>query len=85
MRKLLEKLDKEYFMLYLKEPLGAAPMLQTAESRLTDPKTLEITVSSKSDLNSIFAELDRLGIKTASLRNKTNRLEELFVHLTEDA
>ncbi len=85
MRHLLEKLDSEYFMLYLREPLAAAPALQSAESRLVDPKTLEVAISREHDLNAIFIELDRLGIKLISMRNKTNRLEELFIKLTGDA
>ena len=84
MRNLLEKLDSEYFTLYLREPLPEAPALTSAESRLIDPKTLEIAVGRGNDLNAIFIELDRLGVKLLSLRNKTNRLEELFIKLTED-
>ena len=85
MRNLLEKLDSEYFTLYLREPLATPPALTSAESRLIDPKTLEISVERDSDLNSIFIELDHLGIKLLSMRNKTNRLEELFIKLTEDS
>ncbi len=85
MRSLLEKLDSEYFTLYLREPLTAAPTLASAESRLVDPKTLEIEVGRDNDLNAIFIELDRRGIKLLSMRNKTNRLEELFLKLTGDA
>ncbi len=82
MRSLLEKLDSEYFTLYLREPISEAPALQSAESRLIDRKTLEIAVSRDSDLNSIFIELDRRGIKLLSMRNKASRLEELFIKLT---
>ena len=85
MRKLLEKLDSEYFTLYLREPLTEVPALESTKSRLIDAKTLEIKVNRENDLNSIFAELDHLGIKLVSMRNKTSRLEELFINLTEDS
>ena len=85
MRDLIEKLDGEYFTLYLREPLSEAPNLENinVKCQLIDPKTLEIAFSRKNDLNAIFIELDRLGIKLFSMRNKTNRLEELFIKLTE--
>lgn len=84
MRDLLEKLDSELFTLYLREPLAAAPALASVASRLEDPKTLEISVNRGDDLNSVFIELDRLGIKPLSIKNKANRLEELFIRLTEN-
>ena len=82
-RRLLEKLDTESFTLYLHEPLQATPALKSAKAQLIDEKTLEITVDHRSDTNKVFVELDRLGIRLLSLRNKTNRLEELFIKLTE--
>ncbi len=85
MRRLLEKLDREYFMLYLREPLNAAPSLTSVKTRLVDPKTLEIAVGRETDINAVFIELDRLGISLISMRNKANRLEELFLKLTEDS
>ena len=82
-RRLLEKLDHESFTLYLHDPLQTAPALKSAKSQLLDEKTLEIVVDHHSDMNAVFLELDSLGIKLLSLRNKTNRLEELFINLTE--
>lgn len=84
MRQLLEKLDIESFTLYLQEPLQAAPMLKSAKAQLVDEKTLEIAVDHHADISTVFAELDHLGIRLLSLRNKTNRLEELFIKLTEN-
>jgi len=46
-----------------------------------DSSTIEVFFDSKNDLGRLFAELDRFDIKVKSLRNKTNRLEELFVGL----
>ena len=82
-RQLLEKLDTESFTLYLHEPLQTAPVLKSARAQLVDEKTLEIAVDHHADTNKVFVELDRLGIKLLGLRNKTNRLEELFIKLTE--
>lgn len=84
-RRLLEKLDTESFTLYLHKPLQTAPVLEGARTRLIDPRTLEIAVDQQSDISAVFAELHHRGISLLSLRNKTNRLEELFIKLTEGA
>ena len=61
----------------------AAPALPGYVSRLTDDHTLEIEVSKEQSLNDIFARLTQQGVEVASMRNKVNRLEELFMHLVE--
>ncbi len=85
MRALLSKLDVETFILDvrdLSEPLPEVPGV-----RLTriDPQTLEAEMSKQHDLNSLFAALSARGITVTSMRNKTNRLEELFVRLVEQS
>jgi ABC-2 type transport system ATP-binding protein len=79
---LLHKLHAETVVFDLRQPLAAAPDLGDCTATLTDPTTLEVEVQRAHDLNGIFARLSAHGIQVASMRNKSNRLEELFVRLT---
>ena len=83
MKSLLAKLDVETFVLDLREPLTAAPHLDGMEITLPDAHTLEVTLRRQRPVNALFAELDQLGINVISMRNKANRLEELFMRLVE--
>lgn len=80
MKALLSKLESEIFILDLgaKSPL---PQLEGYKYQLTDTSTLEVEVRREQGLNGIFAQLNAQGIDVLSMRNKANRLEELFVHL----
>lgn len=80
MKELLGKLESETFILDLgsKNPL---PQLEGYVFRLTDTSTLEVDVRRGQGLNGVFAQLNAQGIDILSMRNKANRLEELFVHL----
>lgn len=80
MKELLGKLESETFILDLgsKNPL---PQLEGYAFRLTDTSTLEVDVRRGQGLNGVFAQLNAQGIDILSMRNKANRLEELFVHL----
>jgi ABC-2 type transport system ATP-binding protein len=51
--------------------------------RLVDDHTLEADIGKEQDLNGLFVELSRLGVEVLSMRNKINRLEEIFMHLVE--
>jgi len=81
MRELLAKLHVETFLLDLRRPQQIAPALSGYTARLLDPQTLEVQVEKSQGINSLFAQLANRGIEVLSLRNKTNRLEELFVSL----
>jgi ABC-2 type transport system ATP-binding protein len=83
MSEVLRKLQREVFVLTLSEPLQQAPDLGEFESLLKNEFELEVALYAKDDLNSLFRCLDELGIKVTSLRNKANRLEELFIGLVE--
>ncbi|PKM22357.1 MAG: ABC transporter [Gammaproteobacteria bacterium HGW-Gammaproteobacteria-14] len=83
MKSLLDKLQVETFVLDLAEPLTVAPELGDIEVRLKDSLTLEVAVPKSSDLNGVFARLADSHISVRSMRNKSNRLEELFVRLVE--
>jgi ABC-2 type transport system ATP-binding protein len=81
MKTLLAKLNRETFILYLKEPLNFAPTIPEYPLHRVDDTTLEAEVRKEDDLNDLFAALSKEGIRVLSMRNKTNRLEELFLDL----
>ena len=85
MASLLRKLHKEVFVLTLREPVTAAPHLSGYRAELTDPTSLEVEVSQTDGLNPLFAQLEKSGVEVLSMRNKANRLEELFVKLVENS
>ncbi|MCX2956305.1 MAG: ABC transporter ATP-binding protein, partial [Candidatus Regiella insecticola] len=76
----LNKLESETFILYLaaKSPL---PRLEGYRSRLIDASTLEVDVKREQGLNTLFSQLNAQKVNIQSMRNKTNRLEELFITL----
>ncbi|MDH3266807.1 MAG: ABC transporter ATP-binding protein [Gammaproteobacteria bacterium] len=84
MSTVLRKLQREVFVLSLREPLRESPVLAGFETRLVEDCELEVTVDAENDLNSLFTRLNDLGIAVVSLRNKANRLEELFMGLVEN-
>ena len=53
--------------------------------RRKDPHTLEVEVEQGQHINEVFSQLDKLGIRICSMRNRANRLEEMFVNLVEGA
>ena len=83
MSNLLRRLHSETFVLSLSQPLTAAPALERYPVKLIDETTLEVEVSKQENLNDLFARLSALGIEVHSLRNKVNRLEEIFMRLVE--
>ena len=79
---LLNRLHSEIFVLDLKQPLAALPELEGYTTmRCEDPHTLEVEVTQQHGLNRLFELLSRQGIEVISMRNKQNRLEQLFVDL----
>lgn len=82
MKALLGKLNIETFVLDL-ESSENAPDIKSATTRIIDDHTIEVDVAKSAGLNSVFNELSEQGIKVLSMRNKANRLEELFVNLVE--
>jgi len=84
MKLLLSKLDVETFVLDLAEPVAALPAMADVKLTRVDDVTLEAEMSREHDLNSLFAALSSHGVTVRSMRNKANRLEELFVRLVEN-
>ena len=83
MKALLKTLHVETFLLDLKDTLATAPALVGYPVRLVDDHTLEVQVDKSQGITELFRQLSAVGIEVLSLRNKTNRLEELFVSLVE--
>ena len=83
MRSLLAKLDRETFVLDLAADCAAVPEVKGMRLQQLDACTLEVEVPKGTALNGLFAALSAAGIAVRSLRNKANRLEELFINLVE--
>ncbi|MCC8367909.1 ABC transporter ATP-binding protein [Xenorhabdus sp. PB61.4] len=84
MKDLLSQLEVETFLLDL-APEGSMPTLEGYSYRLVDTATLEVDVKRGQGLNDVFSQLSTQGIQINSMRNKANRLEELFVGLTNNS
>lgn len=82
MRELLEQLPEESFLLDLVEPVAAAPIIPGVRLHLVNPGTLELEVRRGQPLDQVFVALHEAGVRVMSLRNKSNRLEALFMKLT---
>ena len=80
MKSLLAKLDVETFVFDLK-PNSEPSELVGLSSRVIDSHTIEVDVKKSQTINAVFTELNNQGIEVLSMRNKSNRLEELFVSL----
>lgn len=83
MSRVLRKLQLETFVLTLETEADVPPVLEGYNVRLVDPTTLEVDVESRQDINALFHALTVAGVRVASMRNKANRLEELFIRLVE--
>ncbi len=81
MKDLLSRLDVQGFVLDLEEPLEDEPNIEGFELRLEDSLTLVTAISKDKSINSLFNELNKVGIKVKSMRNESNRLEELFIEM----
>ena len=83
MKSLLGTLDVETFVLDVREPLTMAPQVEGVQFKLRDQYTLEASLPKKKSLNALFAALQDSDVRVVSMRNKSNRLEELFLRLVE--
>jgi ABC-2 type transport system ATP-binding protein len=83
MANVLRKLQTEVFVLNLAAQQTHAPTLPGYNAQLVDDHTLEVEISKSQSLNDIFAQLSAQGVAVNSMRNKVNRLEELFMRLVD--
>lgn len=82
-KQLLTTLDIETFILDLdKQP--SQELLQLLSAEITDDNSIQIDVLKSEALNEVFKKIDQLDYKVLSMRNKVNRLEELFFKMTHD-
>lgn len=82
-RELLTRLDVETFILDLAVPVQTAPDIPGITVRLNDKQSLEVDVPKATAINQVFQALEQMNIQVLSMRNKANRLEELFVRMVE--
>ena len=83
-KSLLKTLNKEVFIMDTGEAMATCPDLGDFSGQLLDDHSLEVTVEKGQSLNDLFTRLGEQGISVVSMRNRANRLEELFVSLLAD-
>jgi ABC-2 type transport system ATP-binding protein len=81
MSELLRRLHTETFVLDVRDPLESIAPIPGFSLEMLDDTTLEVSVSRDTGLNALFAALTERGIAVLSLRNKQNRLEQLFIDM----
>ena len=82
MKSLLAEIDSQVFVLdVLKADLPKAALcLKDFDARTLDDQSIEVTVRRGGSINAVFAQLENAGMVVTSMRNKTNRLEQLFIN-----
>ena len=81
MRSLLERLHMETFVLYLDEAVTVLPDCGDYIARLIDESTIEVDLRSGESLNRLYEKLSECGLEVVSMKNKSNRLEQLFISM----
>jgi ABC-2 type transport system ATP-binding protein len=81
MASLLARLHIEHFILDLAAPLTSAPIIDGCQIELVSDKVLTVAIPKEIGLNHLFSQLTAHNIQVMSLKNKTNRLEQLFMDL----
>lgn len=82
-KSLISRMPSESFVLDLSKPIEAAPQISGFNLKLIDAMTLEVEIPRNVTLNQLFMHLSQENIYLNSMRNKTNRLEELFLQLVK--
>lgn len=83
-RELLAELDTETFLLDVAAPLSQAPVVEGFELGLVEPTQLSLVVHRGQEMNRVFNALSEQGVKVVSMRNRANRLEEMFVSMVSE-
>ncbi len=81
MKALLKSLNHQTFVFDTLDPIDQLPEIDTLHFEKTDANTFELRVSNELSMNEVFSIFDQYNIRIHSMRNKTNRLEELFMDL----
>ncbi len=85
MAELLSELDSESLVLNLKSAIESSPLLGDYSVHLRDKTTLEVEIKKNEGVNTLFKLLTENKIDVLSMRNKSNRLEQLFLRLVESS
>jgi ABC-2 type transport system ATP-binding protein len=85
MKQLLNQLNAESFVLDLARPIDYSPQLAGHLIEIIDETTLEVCIDKETGMNKLFEDLSAHGIKVLSMRNKSNRLEQLFLSLVNQS
>ncbi len=83
MATLLGRIHVNHFLLDLANPLQVAPQLEGCVCELVEEKVLSVSVPKQTSLNQLFEKLSALNIEVVSLKNKSNRLEQLFMDIVQ--
>lgn len=83
MKRLLSLLQNESYVLDLRQPIEQTPVFSGYKVNKIDSNSLEVEVNKNIGVNDLFRQLSELKLEVASMRNKNNRLEELFVNMTK--
>jgi ABC-2 type transport system ATP-binding protein len=83
MASLLTRLHVDYFILDLAQPVTILPTLNGFTLTKISEKVLEVGVPKERNLNDLFAQLSTANIQVISMKNKSNRLEQLFIDLID--
>lgn len=84
MKELLQSLNHQTFIFNTKSPINVLPDLSPFQATLIDGNSFELRVENRCSLNDVFTILEKQGLSVHSMRNKTNRLEELFLDLIKN-
>jgi ABC-2 type transport system ATP-binding protein len=84
MVRVVSKLQREAFVLTLKEGMHEAPRLDGYDVRLRNEHEIEVEITKDKSLNDLFGALSARNLQVVSMRTRSNRLEELFMRLVED-
>lgn len=83
-RSLLRKLQFETFVLDLDQPVSELPQIDGFRIKALDDSSLEVEMDKQQSVNILFDKLSQGNMQVKSMRNKSNRLEQLFMHLVTD-
>ena len=83
MKDLLSRLDVQGFVLDIDKPLDQPPSIPDYPITLEDSSTLNVAIKKDQSINQLFDQLSSLGINVSSMRNESNRLEEMFIEMVK--
>jgi ABC-2 type transport system ATP-binding protein len=81
MKALLSRLDVQGFVLDINQSLEVPPSIPDFEISLEDASTLNVAIKKDQSINDLFNHLSAKGILVSSMRNQSNRLEEMFIEM----